>query len=263
MFTGYKFTGKERDSETGLDYFGARHYGPNMGRWMSPDWSAQPSPVPYAKVNDPQTLNLYGYVRNNPLNRFDLDGHDDITYDQHGKELERKNKKGKLWHLFNNDNYSMKAGDKTYKLTGLAGPLKNLGTGTYKVMSAEKTQNLIHDFVGANKRGFGEQRPGIGETIAQSQTNGKWDFKDTKYNTADFYIMGDSAYRPDYVGNVMWGQIMNSYGFTEDFAHFGAGLQQVYHDLKGGRVPTGSINTGGDQPLDYRAIHEGFNQDPL
>ena len=32
----YKFTGKERDSETGLDYFGARYYASNMGRWMSP-----------------------------------------------------------------------------------------------------------------------------------------------------------------------------------------------------------------------------------
>jgi RHS repeat-associated protein len=30
-----QFTGKERDSETGLDYFGARYYGSNMGRWMS------------------------------------------------------------------------------------------------------------------------------------------------------------------------------------------------------------------------------------
>jgi RHS repeat-associated protein len=35
----YKFTGKERDAETGNDYFGARYYGSNMGRWMSPDWA--------------------------------------------------------------------------------------------------------------------------------------------------------------------------------------------------------------------------------
>ena len=68
-------TGKERDTETGLDYFGARYYGSNMGRWMSPDWSASPEPVPYAKLDNPQTLNLYGYVQNNPATRFDLDGH--------------------------------------------------------------------------------------------------------------------------------------------------------------------------------------------
>jgi RHS repeat-associated protein len=70
-------TGKERDAETGLDYFGARYYGSNMGRWLSPDWSATPEPVPYADLTDPQTLNLYGYVRNNPLRRADLDGHCD------------------------------------------------------------------------------------------------------------------------------------------------------------------------------------------
>jgi RHS repeat-associated protein len=71
----YKFTGKERDSETGLDYFGARYYGSSMGRWMSPDWAAKATAVPYADFGDPQTLNLYGYVRNNPLSKNDPDGH--------------------------------------------------------------------------------------------------------------------------------------------------------------------------------------------
>ncbi len=71
-----QFTGKERDAETGLDYFGARYYGSNMGRWMSPDWSAAAVPVPYADMTDPQSLNLYGYVRNNPIVKVDLDGHD-------------------------------------------------------------------------------------------------------------------------------------------------------------------------------------------
>ena len=70
-----KFTGKERDAETGLDYFGARYYGGAQGRWTSPDWSASPEPVPYADFSDPQTLNLYGYVRNNPLRATDPDGH--------------------------------------------------------------------------------------------------------------------------------------------------------------------------------------------
>ncbi|MHB1022636.1 MAG: RHS repeat-associated core domain-containing protein [Acidobacteriaceae bacterium] len=68
-------TGKERDAESGLDYFGARYYASNMGRWMSPDWSAKVEPVPYSKLDDPQTLNLYGYLTNNPLSRTDPDGH--------------------------------------------------------------------------------------------------------------------------------------------------------------------------------------------
>ncbi len=71
----YKFTGKERDSETGNDYFGARYDSSAVGRFLSPDWSAKAEPVPYAKLADPQSLNLYSYVENNPLRSVDPDGH--------------------------------------------------------------------------------------------------------------------------------------------------------------------------------------------
>ncbi len=42
---------------------------------MSPDWAAKPTTVPYAKFGDPQSLNLYSYVENGPVNRIDADGH--------------------------------------------------------------------------------------------------------------------------------------------------------------------------------------------
>jgi len=71
----HHFTGKERDTESGNDYFEARYYSSAMGRFMSPDWSAKEEPVPYAKLDDPQSLNLYAYVYNNPLARADADGH--------------------------------------------------------------------------------------------------------------------------------------------------------------------------------------------
>jgi len=69
------FTGKERDTESGNDYFVARYYASSMGRWLSPDWSAKAEPVPYAKLDNPQSLNLYAYVGNNPLIHIDADGH--------------------------------------------------------------------------------------------------------------------------------------------------------------------------------------------
>jgi hypothetical protein len=50
-----------------------------MGRFLSPDWSAKAEPVPYAKLDDPQSLDLYAYVRNNLLIRIDKDGHCDGT----------------------------------------------------------------------------------------------------------------------------------------------------------------------------------------
>ncbi|MCZ2080650.1 MAG: glycoside hydrolase family protein [Bryobacterales bacterium] len=69
------FTGRGRDAETGLDYFGARYFSGAQGRWTTPDWPAKPQPVPYADLSNPQSLNLYAYVRNNPVTNRDPDGH--------------------------------------------------------------------------------------------------------------------------------------------------------------------------------------------
>ena len=79
-----KFTGKERDAETGLDYFGARCLSSAQGRWTSPDWSESPQPVPDADFSNPQTLNLYTYGRNNPLSNRDSDGHCSIDGKDYG-----------------------------------------------------------------------------------------------------------------------------------------------------------------------------------
>lgn len=46
-----------------------------MGRFLTPDWSAKAEGVPYAQLDNPQSLNLYGYVGNNPMDRVDPDGH--------------------------------------------------------------------------------------------------------------------------------------------------------------------------------------------
>jgi RHS repeat-associated protein len=83
--TEHHFTGKERDQESGNDYFPARYYSSSMGRWLSPDWSAKAEPVPYATLEDPQSLNLYAYVRNNPLSHTDPDGHEcTVDGEKHG-----------------------------------------------------------------------------------------------------------------------------------------------------------------------------------
>ncbi len=63
------FTGKERDAESGNDYFGARYYASSIGRFMSPDDGIDQD------FYDPQSWNLYSYVRNNPLGSVDADGH--------------------------------------------------------------------------------------------------------------------------------------------------------------------------------------------
>lgn len=62
--TTHKFTGYERDAESGLDYAKARYYSSSLGRFMSVD------PAP-GEASGPQTNNRYAYVLNNPANSVD------------------------------------------------------------------------------------------------------------------------------------------------------------------------------------------------
>src|ERR1700752_267332 len=65
-----RFTGKERDAETGLDYFGARYYGSKSGRFTTTD----PAYTWQENILDPQRWTRYAYGRNNPLRYVDPDG---------------------------------------------------------------------------------------------------------------------------------------------------------------------------------------------
>jgi RHS repeat-associated protein len=82
--TGCRYTGKERDAESGLDYFGARYYGSNMGRFMSPD----PSGLLTQRPADPQSWNMYAYARNNPLIFIDPTGLDCVYANDAGNGVE-------------------------------------------------------------------------------------------------------------------------------------------------------------------------------
>lgn len=68
-----KFTSKERDVETGLDYFNARYYGTSQGRFTSID-----PLVATGRPSQPQSWNRYAYVLNNPSRLVDPDGKADV-----------------------------------------------------------------------------------------------------------------------------------------------------------------------------------------
>ncbi len=68
----YKFTGLERDAESGLDNTLNRKYSSNLGRWLSPDPKA-------GDITNPQSLDRYAYVLGNPTNLVDPLGLDDFN----------------------------------------------------------------------------------------------------------------------------------------------------------------------------------------
>ena len=76
----FRFTGKERDAETGYDYFGARYYSSSLGIWLSVDPMSDKYP----------SLSPYVYCADNPVNAFDPDGMDWVDAD--GNKIEDHSK---------------------------------------------------------------------------------------------------------------------------------------------------------------------------
>lgn len=69
------FTGKERDAETGLDYFGARYMSSAQGRFTSVD----PKEFTRRTIENPQKWNKYAYMLDNPLALVDPNGKEEVT----------------------------------------------------------------------------------------------------------------------------------------------------------------------------------------
>src|SRR5260370_30819397 len=79
--TSHKFTSDERDSESGLDHTWFRQYSSSLGRWITPD--------PFAGyIDNPQSLNRYSYVLNNPLAFRDPYGLDCVYLSDDGSSIE-------------------------------------------------------------------------------------------------------------------------------------------------------------------------------
>jgi len=146
----YKFTGKEHDTESGLDYFGARYLGSNIGRWQSPDPTM-------ASVNglNPQSWNRYAYVLNSPLKFLDPHGLWELQFN------DSVDKKGKH-HLTVTAKQSQKGDDgaSLAKQLGLKGKAaakfaEKVGSGDNIRLSQEGGR--IGEVYGAVERGLSEQ----------------------------------------------------------------------------------------------------------
>jgi RHS repeat-associated protein len=135
----YEFTGKERDSESGLDYFIHRHYASTMGRFMQPD----PAGMMAVDIRSPQTLNRYAYVLNNPLSFTDPFGLDCAYLNSSGTGVEKGGidqhsssgecaKTGGYWVEGSVTNVSIGGDAETVSLTGTTNGNTNNTSASYQ-----------------------------------------------------------------------------------------------------------------------------------
>lgn len=139
----HKFTGKERDAETGLDFFGERYFSSAQGRFTSPD-------AMLAKKEwlvDPQRWNRYAYVSNNPLRYVDPNGEDLTIVYSFGPDASDEQKK---W--FNaNKGKIFAAMQKKFNDAGV----KNVSFKSADSLSKEDLQKLASSPVGSDNRTTG------------------------------------------------------------------------------------------------------------
>lgn len=110
----YRYSGKERDEESGLYYHGARYYAPWIMRWISPD-----------PIGTRDSMNLYQYVGNNPVIHVDMTGFgtekkrhkstNNIPKDQQARQMQQSNKEGKAIEGPLADYLDHKEGRKSYR----------------------------------------------------------------------------------------------------------------------------------------------------
>ncbi len=159
--TEHHFTGKEHDTESNLDYFGARYYASSVGRFVSADLKL----LALRHLLNPQKINRYAYVLNNPLALIDPDGQEEIEV-QLRAFIPQKSVSDPLGRTFAGDNRgftssqnvtsrtsitvrietdaSVRPGNPIISVTqsGTAGQTKMLDKNGNVVQSATQTQGL-------------------------------------------------------------------------------------------------------------------------
>lgn len=187
----YKFTGKERDSETGLDYFGARYYGSSLGRFTSPD-----PMLNSAKPWDPQSWNRYAYALNNPLAIVDPTGLYNLanTCDSDDKKCNKQ---------FQQNASNLKRGlsDLQKKVNGMKdGPEKQRLQAALGAVGTENDGNNVNvNFGPTQGGGAAETQQNYNEGTSSFSYNVTFDPKQIKGGTNDWAI--DAAHEGTHVAD--------------------------------------------------------------
>ncbi len=249
------FTGQEPDVETGLDYFGARYYRAEIGRFTTAD----PISVTPERLANPHRLNRYAYAIDNPPRYIDPQGLDIITYDEDGEEIDRVTQ-GKWHNLWFGDTYFVMT---TYGAFEIANELTPLSDGEkYTVFGPGETFRMVSDFLRVQSSGSSGQSLSFGE-ISHRATR-EWNWKKSlnrEFGAHALFMLEGLGQRSDYLGNYAFGYLMNAWdpiGPNTWLAKWGGAGFNLIDSFRKNQIPfKGSAFTGYDDPRDFAAIKAG------
>ncbi|MFZ1288494.1 MAG: RHS repeat-associated core domain-containing protein [Melioribacteraceae bacterium] len=226
----YDFTEKERDVETGLNYFGARYLDSDLGRWLSVDPLADKYPG----------WSPYNYVMNNPLNIIDPNGDSTFvlkngngTYTVNGGKLSGtdddtgvyiKNADGTVTHVGNSLTTHSFFGDDGNAVIG----------AVINISSTEGQNFLVNEILIKN--------PSLAEYIPNARNTNHFDFKAHGVESRPAGMTEDQYF---YRGSVSGG---GKIGSARDFGNIGAGIVAGRNYL-----PWGVARIGFDGYQSYRS----------
>jgi RHS repeat-associated protein len=211
VFFTPRSTGKERDTESGLDYFGARYYASSMGRFMSPD----PGGVAFSDPSSPQSWNLYSYVQNNPLTNIDPDGHDCVTNNGDGTVSTNTGDCANENEDAANREYYIDCDGCTSNSTGAT-----LDATTGALYLTDANGNGIP---GTTVMGFADPAglsPQAGSDTSTSGTNTTIDIFGTNWQSTQ-WRHGTHPYRDNNPGDIVSGRFVNGHGAIGTDGRFG------------------------------------------
>jgi len=252
----YKFTGKERDTETNYDYFGARYYDSDLGRWLSVDplSSKYPGWSPYK----------YGY--NNPVRYYDPNGMFDtrIEIDEatgNVKNIVDDGKEEITGAIVNSNNETTKTftfndeDDAKALINSFNDPNNFEGTKNIDgipITGIDKEFNegeMVTNVLMGAATVIGESGQGskLLATAKEGKRFGKMDYVQTLKNPNKLKIIKNTAYNCLDAGNYMWGMGMSVLGYSYDEAVIGS---QILAFVKDHNL---------DSPKDQKAIYNGYH----
>lgn len=199
-----QFTGKERDAETGLDYFGARYYSGAQGRFTSADNFLNDT-----TARDPQSWNLYAYARNNPLRYVDPTGEKIFVGDLLGTDLEELLKRVDATYGCTGCVSADKSG---YLQVNTAGLSEEMLAATGYLTDAINSETFFANVEVSNNDpnlAFGENRIGASSVewngLKVNASLIRLDFGD------DQWVSGDAAAKQTFLDTVFAHEVAHSY----------------------------------------------------